>query len=113
MGLHACIAARASLDQLSRERVRMEMLKLLIARHAAPVLAVMAESGLLGPILGGVADLSGFREHPREDRGRRCGLAPIRCAGSAHFGACIVEDAERLWRPGSGCPMPSTIASSP
>src|SRR5207253_6933215 len=32
-GLHACIAARAGLETLSRERVRMEMLKLLVARH--------------------------------------------------------------------------------
>ena len=42
-GLHACIAARAGLEQLSRERVRMELLKLLVARHAVPTLAVMAE----------------------------------------------------------------------
>ena len=33
-GLAACIVARAGLDQLSRERVRMELLKLLLARHA-------------------------------------------------------------------------------
>src|SRR4029077_2464537 len=33
-GLAACIAARAGLGQLSRERVRMELLKLLLARHA-------------------------------------------------------------------------------
>ena len=30
-GVHACIAGRAGLEQLSRERVRMEMLKLLLA----------------------------------------------------------------------------------
>ena len=30
-GLHACIEGRAGLDQLSRERVRMEMMKLLVA----------------------------------------------------------------------------------
>jgi len=46
-GLAACIAARAGLNQLSRERVRMELLKLLLARRAAPALATMAESGLL------------------------------------------------------------------
>ena len=34
VGLAACIAARAGLEQLSRERVRMELLKLLLARHA-------------------------------------------------------------------------------
>ena len=35
-GLAACVAARGDLDRLSRERVRMEMLKLLVARGAAP-----------------------------------------------------------------------------
>ena len=59
-GLHACIAARSGLEQLSRERVRMELLKLLVARHATPTLAIMAESGLLLPVLGGVPDLAGF-----------------------------------------------------
>ena len=59
-GLAACIAARAGLDTLSRERVRMEMLKLLLAPHAVPALAVMAEAGLLGTVLGGVPLLASF-----------------------------------------------------
>ncbi|HKY87679.1 MAG TPA: CCA tRNA nucleotidyltransferase, partial [Pseudorhodoplanes sp.] len=46
-GYHACVAARAGLETLSRERVRAELLKLLIGRHAVPVLAVMSECGLL------------------------------------------------------------------
>ena len=45
---------------MSRERVRMELLKLLLARHATPALVAMAESGLLIPVLGGVPDLAGF-----------------------------------------------------
>ncbi len=53
-------AARAGLDTLSRERVRMEFLKLLLAPHAAPTLAVMAEAGLLGTVLGGVPLLASF-----------------------------------------------------
>ena len=60
-GLHACIAARAGLDTLSRERVRMEMLKLMLARHAVPTLAVMAEAGLLETVLGGVPLLASLR----------------------------------------------------
>ena len=59
-GLAACIAARDGLDQLSRERVRMELLKLLVAPHAAPTLAVMAHAGLLLRVLGGVPYLAGF-----------------------------------------------------
>ena len=59
-GLHACIAARAGLAQLSRERVRMELMKLLVAPRAVPALAVMAEAGLLGSVLGGVPLLASF-----------------------------------------------------
>ena len=44
-GLAACIAGRDGLDQLSRERVRMELLKLLLAQHAAPTLTAMADAG--------------------------------------------------------------------
>src|ERR1700682_4279466 len=43
-GLAACIAARAHLDRLSRERVRMEILKLLVAAHAVSVLEGMSET---------------------------------------------------------------------
>ena len=53
-GLRACIAARGGLDQLSRERVRMELVKLLVAPRAAGVLEAMADSGLLGTLLAGV-----------------------------------------------------------
>ena len=59
-GLHACIVARDGLDTLSRERVRMELLKLFVAPRAAPTLTVMAESGLLGPVLGGVPYVANF-----------------------------------------------------
>src|SRR5207249_5205513 len=57
-GLHAAIAAREGLRRLSRERVRTELLKLLIAPRAAPTLAVMAEAGLLDLVLGGVPYLA-------------------------------------------------------
>ena len=90
-GLAACIAARAGLEQLSRERVRMELLKLLLAPHATPALAVMAESGLLVPVLGGVPDLAAFCEHGqgRSGGGRagRCGAAARR-ARRAHRRGC-------------------------
>jgi poly(A) polymerase len=53
-GLHACIAARGGLAQLSRERVRMELIKLLIAPGAAAVLEAMADAGLLQLLISGV-----------------------------------------------------------
>src|ERR1700710_325610 len=45
-GYLACIAARAGLATLSAERVRMEMLKLLIADGAAEAVTAMADGGL-------------------------------------------------------------------
>src|SRR3984957_20852720 len=54
-GYLACIAGRAGLAGLSAERVRMEMLKLMVAPGAAGAVAAMAEGGLLLSIFGGVA----------------------------------------------------------
>ncbi len=60
--LHACIAARDGLASLSRERVRMELLKLLVARRAGEAVGVMADAGLLVTILGGVPYLRPFEK---------------------------------------------------
>src|SRR6266436_2469626 len=54
-GLLACISGRAGLAALSAERVRMEMLKLVVAQGAAGAVQAMADAGLLLPIFGGVA----------------------------------------------------------
>jgi poly(A) polymerase len=95
-GLAACIAARAGLEQLSRERVRMELLKLLIARHATPVLAVMAESGLLVPVLGGVPYLASFENIAKVEAAAGVQPDPVQRLGA--LAACTEEDAERLWQ---------------
>jgi poly(A) polymerase len=54
-GYLACIRGRAGLAGLSAERVRMEMLKLLLAGGAAAAVLAMADGGLLQPLIGGVA----------------------------------------------------------
>ncbi|WP_027552986.1 CCA tRNA nucleotidyltransferase [Bradyrhizobium sp. Cp5.3] len=54
-GYLACIRGRAGLASLSAERVRMEMLKLLLAGGASAATDAMAESGLLQSLIGGVA----------------------------------------------------------
>ena len=59
-GLAACVAERGGLDDLSAERVRTELLKLLAAPRAGAVLAVMFEHGLLAPVLGRVPRLAVF-----------------------------------------------------
>ncbi len=59
-GLIACIGGRAGLDQLSRERVRMELMKLMVAPHAVPTLIAMSDAGLTLRVLGGVSYLGAF-----------------------------------------------------
>jgi len=60
VGLAACIAGRAGLAGLSRERIRAELLKLLVAPRAVEALDAMAGGGLLMPVLGGVPYPSRF-----------------------------------------------------
>ncbi len=95
-GLAACVAERAGLSQLSRERVRMELLKLLLAPRAAPALATMAESGLLVPVLGGVADLAGFENMTKVEAAAGVQADAVQRLGA--LAARIPEDAERLWQ---------------
>ena len=79
---------------LSRERVRMELLKLLRAPHAAPTLAVMAETGLLGAVLGGVPYLASFENVVKAEAAT--GVAPDAVRRLGALGVAVVEDAERL-----------------
>ena len=95
-GLHAAISARAGLEQLSRERVRMELMKLMLAPHAVPVFAVMAEAGLLGSVLGGVPHLASFANMAKVEAA--CGVAPDATRRLGALGVWVVEDAERLWQ---------------
>ncbi len=95
-GLAACIAGRAGLDQLSRERIRMELLKLAVARHAVPAAAVMTEAGLLIRVLGGVPDLAGFSNMTKVEAEIGTAADPVRRLGA--LGARISEDAIRLWQ---------------
>lgn len=53
-GLMACIGGREGLAHLSAERIRAEMLKLLVAPGAAEALQEMGDAGLLLRLLGGV-----------------------------------------------------------
>jgi poly(A) polymerase len=95
-GLHAAIMARAGLEQLSRERVRMELMKLMVAPRVVPALVVMAESGLIGPVLGGVPYLASFGNMAKVEAA--CGLAPDATRRLGALGAWVTEDAERLWQ---------------
>jgi poly(A) polymerase len=93
-GFHACIVARGGLDQLSRERVRMELLKLLVAPHAVATLATMTESGILVSVLGGVPHLASFANLAKIEPAAGVAADPVRRLGA--LGVLTVEDADRL-----------------
>ena len=93
-GLAACIAARAGLEQLSRERIRMELIKLVLAEHAVPTLAVMTEAGLLEQVVGGVPLLASFANMVKLEQGLALAPDPVRRLGA--LAVSVIEDAERL-----------------
>jgi poly(A) polymerase len=98
-GVAACIDARAGLERLSRERIRMEMLKLLVARHPVPALAIMTETGLLEQVLGGVPLLASFANMIKLEAVLALPPDPVRRLGA--LAVTVAEDAERLrerWR---------------
>jgi poly(A) polymerase len=74
----------------------MELMKLLLAPHAVPALAVMAEAGLLGAVLGGVPYLASFSNMAKVEAA--CGLTPDATRRLGALGVWITEDAERLWQ---------------
>ncbi|WP_342153149.1 CCA tRNA nucleotidyltransferase [Methylorubrum sp. SB2] len=84
-GLAAAVAARDGLTRLSRERVRAEFLKLLLAPRAVEAVATLSETGLLARITGGVAELG---------RLARAETEPVVRLGAL----CVLtrEDADRL-----------------
>lgn len=93
-GLAACISARGGLATLSRERVRMELLKLLLGRHAVPVLAVMSECGLLISVLGGVAQLASFSNLTKIEH--VVGTHPDAVRRLGALAVFVPDDAQRL-----------------
>lgn len=95
-GLAACIAGRASLDQLSRERVRMELMKLVVAPHAVPTLIAMTDAGLTLRVLGGVSYLASFENMAKVEAAAGAAADPVRRL--AALAVWVAEDAERLWQ---------------
>jgi tRNA nucleotidyltransferase/poly(A) polymerase len=93
-GYLACIAARAGLASLSAERVRMEMLKLMIADGAADAILAMADSGLLLSILGSVAYTGPFAAMIAAER--VLGLKPDAVRRLGALAVAVTEDARRI-----------------
>jgi poly(A) polymerase len=95
-GLIASIGGREGLGQLSRERVRVELLKLMLAPHAAPTLTAMSDAGLLTRFLGGVSYLAGFENMAKVEAAIGVEGDPVRRLGA--LAVWVAEDAERLWQ---------------
>lgn len=90
-GLSACIAGREGLAGLSRERVRAELLKLLVAPRVAATISAMAGAGLIMPVIGGVPHLSRFAAIAGDD-----GVGVHPAFRLAALAVSVGEDALRL-----------------
>ncbi|MDI4658052.1 CCA tRNA nucleotidyltransferase [Xanthobacter autotrophicus] len=90
----ASVRRRAGLLTLSRERVRAEMLKLLVAPGAAATLAVMSDAGLLQPLIGGIADVRAFTRLAALERAWQAKPDAIRRL--AALAVRVTDDAARL-----------------
>ncbi len=93
-GVAASIRERHGLRRLSRERIRSELIHILVARRAVDAIEVMDESGLLVLILGGVARRERFNQLCRIETA--LGLPPDSIFRLAALGVFVQEDAARL-----------------
>lgn len=93
-GYLACIAGRDGLAGLSAERIRAEMLKLVIAKDAHSSLVAMDDAGLLLRLVGGVTYHGAFRRMIAIEG--KLGLEgdPIRRLGA--LTVAVTEDARRV-----------------
>src|SRR6185437_12320951 len=71
-----------------------EILKLMIAKGAAPSVTAMAEGGLLLPVLGGVAYIGPFGAMIAAEHA--LGLQPNAVRRLGALGVAVTEDARRL-----------------
>ena len=75
-GLAACTTRAKDLMALSRERVASEVLKLLVATNAVPVVALMVERGIFRAVLPEIDNAGAERLALLADREAAAGIAP-------------------------------------
>ncbi|MGY6568856.1 MAG: CCA tRNA nucleotidyltransferase [Salinarimonas sp.] len=92
-GLHAAIHERAGLERLSRERIRVEFLRLLAAPRVLETAGLIAHNGLLERITGGIADLGRLARVVAQTP---ADAAPDPILRLAAFDVASMVDAERL-----------------
>ena len=93
-GYLACIRGRVGLAALSAERLRMEMLKLMVAEGAGVAVTAMADGGLLLLIFGGIAYPRAFAAMIAAERLLGFKPDPIRRLGV--LAVAVTEDARRV-----------------
>jgi poly(A) polymerase len=93
-GLAACVALQEGLEKLSAERIRQELMKLLVAPGAVPVLQVMVETGIADRILPTGHDLARVARMAEIDAGH--GLEPDPVLRLAAVGLETAADADTL-----------------
>ncbi|MBB3017837.1 poly(A) polymerase [Microvirga lupini] len=90
-GLAASGAERQGLAILSKERIRHELLKLLVAKRAGETIRTLADHGFLTGLLGGVAEFGRFDRVAAYDTDN-----PVPIWRLAALAVLVEEDAERL-----------------
>jgi poly(A) polymerase len=90
-GLAASGAERQGLAILSKERIRHELMRLLVARRAEDTIGVLADHGFLTWLLGGAAEFGRFSRVAAYD-----GSEPVPVWRLAALGVMVAEDADRL-----------------
>src|SRR6202047_2423606 len=93
-GYLACVSARAGLAPLSAGRVRMEMMKLMVAQGATGAIAAMVDGGLLLPIFGGIAYTGPFAAMIAAER--LLGFEPNAIRRLGALAVAVTEDARRI-----------------
>jgi poly(A) polymerase len=93
-GYLACIAGRAGIATLSAERMRMEVLKLMVAKGAAGATEAMADGGLLQVIFGGLSYSGPFAAMIAIERA--LGLEPNATRRLGALAVVVTEDTRRL-----------------
>ena len=90
----ACISGQAGLASLSAERIRVEILKLMVADGAVVAVNAMADGGLLLPIFGGIAYTGPFATLISIEQALDMLPDPIRRLGA--LAVAVTEDARRV-----------------
>jgi poly(A) polymerase len=93
-GYLACIGGQAGLAGLSAERIRVEILKLMVAPGAAVAVNAMVDGGISLPIFGGVAYVGPFAASISIEHALGLPPDPIRRLGA--LAVAVTEDARRL-----------------